>query len=633
MASPAPVLIDFEARSRADLKTRGGRHYWLDPSSQALCCAWYDTGSGEVGVWTPGQPWPHSSRVLAAHNMSGFDRFAVERYGFAPAPAGLVDTAALARRAGLPGALDALGQRWLGLPKDVAASKFTRSLSSIRRPARGPGRISPEDWRGMTKASQRACGALPELDQAGFARVIQYCLSDVHILAQAWPRLAPWLAVDPEAEAATVACNDRGIGFDSELARALLRADRTLASRVVDDVAAELGIPSAEVEAAARSPKQFCALTGAANAQALTVGAMDHPLARARLALASIARGKLRAGLTLVHADGRLRDTLAYYGAHTGRWSSRGMQLQNLPRPAKALECVDVDVLAEAALAGAELDADTIACLVRATLTAGPEQVLIARDYSQVEGRCAAWLAGDELAVSVYTSGADPYKVAASAIYGVPVSEVTKAQRQIGKCAELACGYGGGPKAFEAIARGNRIDLSGLCEAERKRIVEAWRGLHAPIVRLWAACQAAFRRAAQGRTGWAGVFQYVPSACGRHVACVLPSGRPIVYTDVHTGKDLSYQGPIHREHVYGGLLVENAVQAYCRDLMADAWCNAERAGLNPVLTAHDEIVCEVSASVAASAEAELADIMSRVPDWARGFPVGSSGWVGRRYRK
>ena len=96
---------------------------------------------------------------------------------------------------------------------------------------------------------------------------------------------------------------------------------------------------------------------------------------------------------------------------------------------------------------------------------------------------------------------------------------------------------------------------------------------------------------------------------------------------------MSYQGTQFREHVYGGKIFENVISAYCRDLMADALVRAERDGLNPVLTVHDEIVGEVDTSAAQEAYAHLMHIMRQVPSWASGFPVDADGWVGMRYRK
>ena len=267
-----PVLLDFESRSRANLKLVGGRNYWQHPSTEPLCVAWHDTETGHSGFWLPGDAWPHSGRVLAAHNMTKFDRFACIAQGWiGPYDHSWIDTSELARTAGLPGALDALGTRWLGLPKDKAASKFTRSLSSVRRPSKGAGKITAKAWRELTAMQKRELGALPEITDAVMGRVLPYCLGDVEIMVHGWPRLASWLDLEPRIVAADRAINDRGVQFDVDLARALLDCEAIQAERTCKDVADELGWTVKKVLEAARSPQQYCAETGAANARKTTV--------------------------------------------------------------------------------------------------------------------------------------------------------------------------------------------------------------------------------------------------------------------------------------------------------------------------------------------------------------------------
>ena len=647
-----PVLIDFESRSRVSLKVVGGRRYWEHASTEALCCVWFDTRTAEVGVWFLGEPWPFAGRVLAAHNARGFDRFGAERYGFNAA--GWIDTSQLARKAGLPGALDALGERWCGIGKDKEGSRFTRALSTVRRPPKKLAAHVPAGaWRALSDGERQALGVQTEVDAAVLERVVRYCTQDVAIIAHCWPRLSEWRSVDADVEAVDAVINDRGIAFDCSLAARLLAEDARVANEVVAAVAGELRASESEVRAAAGSPAQFCAITGAPNAQAETVERMTHPLARARMALASIARGKLRAGLARVHADGRLRDAMLYYGGHTGRWSSRGMQLQNLPRPAKVFEdlpadtrvpyvvvdgarLVDVDAFAESVLAGAQCDADGVALLVRATLHAPLGARLVAQDFASIEARATAWAAGDSDALEVFVSGRDPYKVAAATIFQVEYDAVSKQQRQIGKCAELGLGYGGGPNAFANIAHVYHIPASVLEALDLDAVVHAWRDLHAPIRSLWYACERAFRNAIEGRSSWVGPFEFVRSDDDDAVACFLPSGRPIVYHEPRPNanrRGFSYRGTKGVEGIYGGKLVENAIQALCRDLMAHALLAAERGGLRPVLTVHDEIVCEVDECEAEVGAAVLRGVMLDAPAWSAGLPIDCSGWVGRRYRK
>lgn len=634
-----PLLIDFESRSRADLRRVGGRLYWEHPSTEALCAVMYDTASGAVRVWRPGDAPPDVRDVdIAAHNAMGFDRFAAARAWGVPASAAWIDTSELARRAGLPGALDALGTRWAGVPKDREGSAFVRGLSTCRRPSgKRADAITPEVWRSLAAGEKRRRGVQRAITPDDDARIVGYCASDVEILAHGWPMLESWRALEPDVERAERTVNDRGVAFDAQLAVALLEADARNADRVLREVASDLGWSPARVRAAAQSPAQFVAETGAPNAQKITVAALTHPLARARAALASIARGKLRAGLARVSADGRARDAHRYYGAHTGRWSGHGMQLQNMPRPTKRFDAwTDADVCraANLALRGDEIDAETINVLLRATLVARPGHVLCSSDFSSVEARALAWCAGDHAALDVFRSGRDPYRVMASMIFGCAIDEVSTVQRTVGKICELAAGYGMGADKFgwTAAQAGADLDALGVHAGD---VISAWRALHAPIVRFWRACENAWCAATRGRESRVDRFTVAPSDDGADVAIFLPSGRPIVYTDarVDAQGELSYHGTRGREHIYGGKIAENAIQALCRDLLAHAIVEAERAGLPVVLHVHDELVCETPESTSHDAAQALHAIMTDVPEWAAGFPAGASGHVGRRYRK
>jgi DNA polymerase len=655
------ILLDFESQSRADLKRVGGRNYWEDTSSRALCVAWYDVRTDGAGVWFPGEQWPHHGRELAAHNMAGFDRHACVRYGMlAPDDLGehWLDTSVLARRAGLPGALDELGTRWCNKPKDKEASRFTRSLSSVRRPKD----VDAATWRGLDDEAKRERGALPIVDDAAMSRVVPYCLDDVDIMARAWPRLETWRDVDTDVLAADRIVNDRGVYFDQDLARALLAADERNTSKALEQIADTLGWHDDQVRMVANSPKQFTEYTGLLDATAATIDDVlanaahgrfrPHviALAQARRALASIARGKLEAGLARVSSDSRLRDSFLYYGAHTGRWSGRGMQLQNMPRPDKRFEklweelgidkdCVAIDAWIEALAARAgTAKQDEIDLLLRATICAKPGHVLVVCDFSGVEARALAWAAGDRKYVETFLSGRDVYKVEASNIFGVAYEAVTKAQRQIGKIAVLALGYGMGGNKYgdTALAAGADLDALGV---DPNEVVRAWRKAHAPIAYVfWPGLENAFVEALDGHTTHVGPFTVMPSDDGRDIAIIMPSGRPVVYNDatVHDrdGRpSLAFTGTHGHEYTYGGKLAENIIQAACRDMMADCLVRAEAAGLCPVLTAHDEIACEVPESAGREAYGELHQIMTNLPECYAGFPTGAAGFYGRRYRK
>ena len=659
-----PVLLDFESRSRCDLKRIGGRNYWAHPSTEALCAVLYDTDRGKVEIWERGQPMPrmvgvalHDGVPLAAHNMMGFDRFGLDRLGwcFSFEPS-LIDTSELARAAGLPGALDALATRWLGLAKDKEASRFTVGLSSVRRPAKGPGAITAEQWRTLTSNEKRGRGTMPACGPAEMARVVPYCLSDVEVLAHGWETLATWQGIEPDVQRVERAINDRGVQFDVQLARRLLEEDERNGEIALEHAAQAMNEAGGRnwtaeaVRRVANSPAQFCAHTGAADATKATIESLlrdptaspeDLALCRARQSLASIARGKLEAGLARVSPDGRLRDSHRYIGGHTWRWSGRGMQLQNMPRPSKRFESwadAEICALADRVLAGEHCDADEIDLLLRACIHAKPGHTLIAEDFSGVEARALAWAAGDVAGLAVHAEGKrDPYKVAAQSIFGVSYDDVTKYQRQAGKVAELACGYGGGAGAIERFAATLGVSLS-ASGVDEQTIVDGWRAAHKPIVNFWYACERALANAIEGKRGRVGPFDFVP-ADGSAVAVLMPNGRPLVYNDPKATRgergraELSYQGHHSREKLYGGKIVENLIQSMTREFLAGAMVEAEDCGLAPVLHVHDELVCEVPASDAADGAEALREIMTTVPDWAEGFPLGASGGTGTRYRK
>jgi DNA polymerase len=177
-----------------------------------------------------------------------------------------------------------------------------------------------------------------------------------------------------------------------------------------------------------------------------------------------------------------------------------------------------------------------------------------------------------------------------------------------------------------------------LAALDLPAIVAAWRKLHAPIRDLWYSCERAFHAAIKGHNTWAGPFEFVRAVEGDAVACFLPSGRPIVYPEARMSKSADREGLVYlgtkgREHLYGGKLVENAIQGLCRDLMSDALLRVEAAGLNPVLHVHDEIVCDVPETHGQAVYDVLHECMTPLPAWATGFPMAADGWVGRRYRK
>jgi DNA polymerase len=636
MPTPAPVLVDFESRSRCDLNRRAGRNYWEDSTSEPIVAVLCDTGTGMAQVWEPGDPTPNLA-LAVAHNAIGFDQHAARACGWHVER--WIDSSHLARRAGLPGGLDPLAKRWLGRTKDNTGSKLTKGLSRVSR-------------------AKKTYGQLPEITPEIRARVASYCVDDVSVLVDAWPRLSEWIDVDAGVAEADAAINDRGIRLDTELVHAMLELVARDQERQCAETAKLLGkgFTAETARASAMSPAKLCKLTGLPNAQAETLDAIikvqgdrAHPLLRLRRALASIVPGKLRAALERVSPDGMLRDSHFYMGAHTGRWSSKGMQHHNLPRIGfeDAAHKIGWDVadyieaLVDGALRGQMLTKRQFDGLLRAVLCADDGQMLCVWDYGGIEARCLAWAARDQKALDVFhaydaKTGPDPYCIAATGIFGHTVTKKEHPEKRgVGKVAELMLGYGAGHVRYAESCAEQGVDLVAV-GVDSEDVVKSWRKARHLVPKLWRDCEHAFAAACQGKRAHAGPWTYEPH--GEDVWCVLPSGRPIVYSNARAvrgsrGWDMSYQGHRFTEHVYGGLLVENAVQATCRDFLADALVRLERDGLRPQLHVHDEAVCGVDDAAADDGMAHMKEIMTDPPDWADGMPIVLEGFKGKRYRK
>jgi DNA polymerase len=636
------VFVDFETRSRCDLKKAGGRKYAEHPSTEMLCGVIGVNGKLFAHVPHTSQPILSPPFVAVANNARGFDRHIWRRYGW-PEPTEWIDTVELAHLAGYPAAsLDYLAQTLLGRPKDEEGNKLTLSLSRV----------------------SRKTGELPEVTAEVLQRVIAYCASDVAALMDLWPHLAPYRNNDlPGMQWADQAINDRGMLFDVKLARALIEIDGLRNTDALNTA----GVNAETVRSVPQLTEAFARLgVHIPNAQKATIEALfDHPdervqaLARARRNVSTIAASKLLAGIFRVGDDCRLRDALQYYGAHTGRWAGRGMQTQNLPvgateddvkaaikTPQQAIHaaCVtDPEVVIDYIRRGAPhelIDTKTINTLTRACIMAPPGYTLGIVDYSGIEARAVAWMAGDRDALEIFRTKGDPYRALAAKLFKCTPEQVTKEQRGIGKRAELGCGYGMGAPKFATTVEKYGGDWSKI-PATPKQCVDVWRTTHFAIVAFWKNLERAALRAIEHGEGrcWPTVWM---RARDDGILCQLPSGRFLRYHEMKTspgpyGPSLSYTGRVNhkpaRVHTYGGALTENVVQAFCRDLLGRALVDCEAAGLRPVMHTHDEIVCELPETDAAGWLRLQTEIMCKVPPWAAGMPIDVDSFTAKRYRK
>ncbi len=353
-------------------------------------------------------------------------------------------------------------------------------------------------------------------------------------------------------------------------------------------------------------------------------------------------------------ADDRVRGSLLYHGASTGRWTGRGVQPQNFPRgefsPEQLAEFLPdlraqrydhIDLLAH--------PITVVSSALRSMIIADEGHDLIVADYSAIEARVLNWLAGQQDVVSLFAQGADVYSYTAAKLTNTPYVPGQKhAHRQTGKFAELGCGYGMG--AENAVRAAKAVYQLELTPERAKEIVTGYRSSHRQVVQLWYAAERACLRALDApgevqRFGAEGNLRAI--VAGAYLYLVLPSGRPLCYAAPRAvvvmtpwGEEklqLEFSGvdPLSkgwgRLGAYGGLLVENIVQAVSRDIMAEGMLRVEAAGYPCVLSVHDEVVAEPEQG-GGSVE-EFVSLLSAAPEWAKGCPITAEGWRGPRYRK
>ncbi len=317
----------------------------------------------------------------------------------------------------------------------------------------------------------------------------------------------------------------------------------------------------------------------------------------------------------------------------------------------KRVEAVeDFDAAIDAVLAGdmARIRAigsppTVIGDLMRSTICAAPGHTLIGGDFSAIEARVLAWIAGEQWKVDNFREydrtgdpTLEPYCRTASKILRRSVTPDDKAGRTVGKVAELACGFGGSVGAWRRFAPDDERDDAAILAG-----IKAWRVAHPATTQFWYGLERAAKGAVLTR-------QWI--TCGK-IRCdmgegtlylTLPSGRRIAYPEARLGpgkfpgttqivfKD-NAKGGWNDERAWYGTLVENVVQAIARDLLAAAMLRLEAASFPIVLHVHDEVVCEVPEGCADTDK--FREIMTALPDWAAGLPIAAKAWTGPRYIK
>lgn len=650
------ATIDFETRSQAELRKTGGFRYAQDDSTEILCLAYKLPTAETVSLWHPwleSDPddlleWVAAGGIVEAHNAE-FE-YAIWNYVCTPrfqwprlTAKQLRCSAAKAAALALPRSLEELGNALqLDVQKDMSGRRLMLKMSKPRKATKKDSSPWHENFE--------------DLDA-----LFQYCTTDVVTEEKASAKIYPLIKKEQASWELMLNVNERGIYCDVELCKTAIE----FATRYQADLTEELReLTAGEVQTAKQTGKLLTWLWKQGqilpNTQAATIDkALKGEFAQAtandagrrvleiRAALGKSSISKYQAMVSMAGRDQRIRGTMLYHGASTGRVAGRGIQPQNFPRG----KIKDTHNIYDALKFGdyeffTSLFPDVFTALssaLRGMLKAAPGNTLYAADYSAIEARVLLWLAGDEENLSVYFKGDDPYKHMAALIYSVPYSQVTKEQRELGKRAVLGCGFGMGKDKFHITCETQGFPIPfDLAE----RAVIAYREKYHMVKAYWYELEAAAKRAINSPGRMIEFKNLSFFYRGGYLFCELPSGRRLAYASpkiVSTEKEWGVRDEIrfmavnsttkkwNREATYGGKLTENIVQATARDVMNDAMLRVESKGYSVILSVHDEVVSETPKDFGSLDE--FLELMKQVPNWAAGMPIAVEGWTGERYRK
>lgn len=639
--------IDIETYSEVDLPKCGVYAYAEHPSFEILLFAYaFDDEETHVVDLKCGERLP--PRVLdaltdpaitkAAFNAA-FERTCIGRYlGKRLDAAQWQCTAVQSAMLALPLSLEGVGEV-LGIERKKLkeGGDLVRYFSLPCKP---------------TKANGQRTRNLPEHAPEKWQRFKEYCVRDVDAEREIRAKLRsyPIPAKEQELYRLDQEINDRGIRVDPVLVAHAIECDKQYREKTTKRAYELTGLANPN------SPAQ---LKEWLEGQGTEVDTLDKKAVRAllpgaegdvlevlklRLLMAKTSVKKYEAIRRSVCADGRVHGLLQFYGANrTGRWAGRLVQIQNLPQN----HIPDLALARELVKAGryADIEAlyestpNVLSELIRTAFVPRPGCRFIVADFSAIEARVIAWLAGEQWRLEVFRQGGDIYCASASKMFHVPVEKHGQNAhlRQKGKIAELALGYGGAVGALTAMGA---LEM-GLAEEELPPLVRQWREANPHIIRLWAqvenAAMTAVREKARVRLG------RLTFHCRSGMLFItLPSGRKLCYvkpriqTNRFGGDGLTYEGVGEgkkwtRIETFGGKLTENIVQATARDLLAEAMLRLRDAGFEIVMHIHDEAVLEVP--IGHSSVDEVCALMAEAPAWADGLPLRADGYECEFYKK
>ena len=642
------ISWDLETYSSVDLTKCGVYRYCESEDFEILLAAYsIDGGAVQVVDLACGEKLPEEildaledETVEKWSYNSQFERICLSRLLGYPAgnylaPASWRCSMVWASTLGLPRSLESVGAV-LGLEKQ----KLTEGKDLIRYfcvPCR------------PTKANGGRTRNLPEHDPEKWERFKAYNLRDVETEMQIQERLSRFPVPDFiwEEYQLDQEINDRGIGVDMELVRQAIAMDARSRERLT---AAMRELTELENPNSVQQMKQWLADHGletdtlGKKAVAELIKTAPEPLREVlslRQQLAKSSVKKYTAMENAVCADSRAHGMFVFYGANrTGRFSGRLIQLQNLykntmPDLAQARALVRSGNYEALSMLYEDIP-DTLSQLIRTAFVPQDGRKLIVADFSAIEARVLAWLAGERWVSEVFEKGRDIYCETAARMFHCRVEKhgENAELRQKGKQATLSCGYGGSVGALKAMGALE----AGMTEEELQPLVDSWREANPNIVRFWWDVDRAVKDCIRQRvpTETHGLHFDYRSAM---LFITLPSGRRLAYVKPRIGENqfggesVTYMGvggtkKWERLESYGPKFVENIVQGTARDILCYAMQTLKNCSI--VAHVHDEIIIEADRRMSVQAVCEQ---MGRTPPWAKGLKLRADGYECEFYQK
>ncbi len=655
------LFIDIETYSDVNLAKAGVYKYVESDNFEILLFGYafddepvqiIDIASGESipeAVW---QALNDPNTIKHAYNAQ-FERVCLPKYVDTPASQWQC-TMVHGLYLGLPAGLALLGEA-LGLPQEKQKSRTGAALiRTFCVPCR------------PTKSNNMRKRTLPQHEPEKWDLFKEYCVQDVETEREIANRLQNFPVPKTEQQLWQVdqAINDKGVMVDEEFVRSAIYLDRKVTTDLMTEARELTGL---------KNPRSVQQLKGwletelkqeVPNLQKATVAEMldegtPKNVQRAleiRQKLGKTSTSKYVAMKDTIGKDSRVRGLLQFYGANrTGRWAGRLVQVQNLPRnylPALdiARQCTKERKIEHLKVIYGNIPS-TLSQLIRTAFVPKKNSLFLVADFSAIEARVIAWLANETWRQKVFATHGKIYEASASAMFDVPIEQITKGSdlRQKGKVAELALGYQGGPGALISMGALNM----GLTEEELPEIVQRWRNANKSIVSFWYALENAALNVV--RTGQAQQVRGLTLAREGDavngldfMTIQLPSGRKLYYPYPFLavnkyGKEAVFFKNMSQstrkweeDSTFGGKLAENVTQAIARDCLAESLMRLSHLGQSIVFHVHDEIVIEAPASTQEQGEhilKQVIEIMEQPITWAPGLVLKADGFVCRYYKK